>query len=106
MAFNKIKIRKGDKVVLLKGKDGGKSGKVIRVMSDKTLVVVENLNVFKKTVRPKRQGEKGQIVDRPFPIKVENVRLVCPSCSKATGIGYRVSKEIKERYCKKCEARI
>ena len=104
--IKKAKIKKGDKVILLKGKDRGKMGKVVRVMPSVSQLTVDGLNLFKKTIRATRQGERGQVVDKPFPLKIENVQLVCPSCNKATRVGSRVIKDRKERYCKKCEARI
>lgn len=101
----KPKIKKGDKVIVTKGKDRGKSGKVLRVMASEAKVVVEGLNLFKKTVRATRQGDKGQIVDTPAPIRIENAKLVCGSCNKPSRIGYRMKRDKKERYCKKCEAK-
>ncbi|MDP3953360.1 MAG: 50S ribosomal protein L24 [bacterium] len=102
----KTKIKKGDKVLLRKGKDAGKSGKVLRVIPDKYTVVVEGLNILKKNIRAKKQGEKGQIVSVPSPVRVENVSLVCPGCHKPTRIGTRMKGDKKERYCKKCKAKI
>ena len=106
MIAEKIKIKKGDKVVLLKGKDRGKSGRVIKVMPSESRLIVNGLNLLKKTVRATRQGERGQIVDKPFPLRIENVQLMCSSCNKATRVGNRIIKDGKERYCKKCEAKI
>lgn len=104
--IKKAKIKKGDKVILLKGKDKGKVGKVVKVVPSEFRVTIEGLNLFKKTVKATRQGEKGQVVDKPFPLKIENVQLVCPSCNKAARVGYRINKDKKERYCKKCGAKI
>jgi large subunit ribosomal protein L24 len=106
MAMERIKIKKGDKVVILKGKDKGKFGKVLWVMPSKSRLIVDGLNLLKKTIRAKRQGERGQVVDKPSPLRIENVQLVCPSCNKAARIGSRIVKDVKERYCKKCEIKI
>ncbi|MFH1694451.1 MAG: 50S ribosomal protein L24 [Patescibacteria group bacterium] len=106
MSKVKIKIQKGDKVLLLKGKDRGKSGKVLKVIPEKSRLVVDGLNLLKKTVRAKRGGEKGQLVDMPSPMRIENVQLICPSCNKATRISFRIKGDKKEKYCKKCEAKI
>ncbi|MDD5710542.1 MAG: 50S ribosomal protein L24 [Candidatus Colwellbacteria bacterium] len=105
-SVGKIKIKKGDKVIVLKGRDRGKIGKVVKVSPGNRKLTVDGLNLFKKTIRATRQGERGQVVDKPFPLEVANVQLVCPSCNKATRIGSRVIKDRKERYCKKCEAKI
>ncbi len=99
-------IVKGDKVMIVKGKDRGKSNKVIRAIPKDHLVVIEGLNMRKKTIRPKKQGEKGQVVEIPWPMKTNNVMLVCGSCGKATRVGARLNGETKERYCKKCNAKI
>jgi len=106
MSQIKLKIKKGDKVTMRKGKDRGKSGKVLRVLTDERRVVVEGLNLHKKNVRPKKQGEKGQIVDTPSAVRVDNVQLVCSGCNKPARIGYRIKGDKKERYCKKCESKI
>lgn len=101
-----MKIKKGDRVLILKGKDAGKSGKVIRVFASLGKVTIEGLNLSKKNVRPKRQGEKGQIVSAPTPIRVENVVFVCPSCGKSSKLGYRERDKVKSRICKKCQATV
>ena len=106
MATAKTKIKKGDKVILRKGKDAGKTGKVLRVIPADYRVVVEGLNVLKKNVRPKKQGEKGQIVSVPSPVRIDNVALVCSSCDKPSRVGVRMKGDKKERYCKRCEAKI
>ncbi|PIR97838.1 MAG: 50S ribosomal protein L24 [Candidatus Colwellbacteria bacterium CG10_big_fil_rev_8_21_14_0_10_42_22] len=100
-----MKIKKGDKVIVLKGKDSGKSGKVLRIMPEDSRLVIEGLNLLKKTVRAKKGGEKGQVIDTPSPINLANVQLICSSCNKATRVGYRIKGSKKERYCKKCEAK-
>lgn len=103
----KMKIRKGDTVELLAGKDSGKRGLVIEVMPEKGRVVVEGLNLRKKHVRPRKQGEKGQTVEFPGTVDVSNVGLVCGSCKKVTRVGVRVLKDgARERICKQCDAAI
>jgi len=101
-----MKIIKGDKVEVIKGKDRGKSGKVIRVVPKEKLLVIEGLNLRKKTIRPKKQDERGQVVDVPWPMKVENVMLVCGSCGKPTRVGHEEEKGEKVRICKKCKAKV
>lgn len=101
-----MRIKKGDTVKILTGKDKGKSGKVIKVSLKDGKVTVEGLNLYKKHVRPKRQGEKGEIVQVVRPINVSNVTLVCPHCNKATRVGHRYENDTKTRYCKKCENKL
>ena len=99
-----MNIKKGDKVLITKGKDRSKSGKVIKIFDEENKIVIDALNLVKKTVKAKKQGEKGQIITVPSPISVSNVKLICQSCNEPTKIGYRFIGEKKERYCKKCKA--
>ncbi|MFH1161869.1 MAG: 50S ribosomal protein L24 [Candidatus Jorgensenbacteria bacterium] len=101
-----MKIKKGDTVKVQKGKDRGKSGKVVHVNPVTGRVMVEGLNLVKKHVRPRRQGEKGEVVQVPRSVPVANVALVCPHCSAATRVGFRAEETRKVRYCKKCRAAI
>jgi len=101
-----MKLIKGDKIIVIKGKDRSKSDKIIKAMPKESMVVVESLNMRKKTIRPKKQGEKGQVVDVPWPMRADNVMLICPSCNKPTRIGHRIDSDKKVRYCKKCKAAI
>src|SRR3989344_3928314 len=97
-----MKIKKGDKIQIIKGRDRGKSGKITRALPSKLMVVVEGLNLRKKAVKPKRAGEKGRIVSVAWPMRVENVMIVCGACNKPTRVGYKD----KKRYCKKCKAAV
>lgn len=100
-----MNIKKGDKVIILKGKDRNKTGKVVDVSPKTGVLTVEGLNMFKKSLRPKREGEKGQVIAVPKPLKFENVMFVCSSCGKPARTGSKVNKDkTKERYCKKCNA--
>jgi len=104
---NKImKIRKGDNVKILSGKDRGKTGKVSRALPDGAKAFVEGLNIVKKHVRPRKQGEKGQRVSVPAAIDISNLMLVCPKCSKSSRIGYKLKDGSKFRICKKCGSEI
>jgi large subunit ribosomal protein L24 len=101
-----MKLKKGDNVQIMVGKDSGKQGKVSRIDARDGKIMVEGLNLFKKHQRPKKQGEKGEVVSIPRPIRVENVMLVCGSCAKPTKAGSKLENEVKSRYCKKCQATI
>jgi large subunit ribosomal protein L24 len=101
-----MKIRKGDQVKIITGKDKGKIGKVLRVFIPEKKITAENLNIVKKHNRPKREGEKGQRIEIPGKINVSNVMLVCPKCGKAARIGYRKTDAGKMRICKKCQSEI
>ena len=101
-----MRIKKGDTVQIIKGKDRGKIGKVMRVDLERARAVVEGLNLVKKHVRPRRQGEKGQLVEVPRPLHVSNVLLRCASCSKGVRVGMRGAGASRTRYCKSCDTTI
>jgi len=101
-----MRIKKGDQIQIIAGKDKGKSGKVLRVISEKFGIVVEGLNLAKKHMKPKKGGEKGQRIEIPMSLNISNVMLVCPKCGKLTRVGFKISKEEKSRICKKCNSEI
>lgn len=102
-----MKIHKGDNVKIISGNDKGKSGKVLTVLPTRSSVIIENLNMKKKHVRPARQGQKGELVRIPAPLRMSRVMVVCGSCAKPTRIGYSMDGSgAKQRACKKCKARI
>ncbi|HOK20612.1 MAG TPA: 50S ribosomal protein L24 [Candidatus Paceibacterota bacterium] len=98
-----LKIKKGDEVIILAGKDRGKKGKVIKVLPKRGAVVVEGLNLVKKHRHPKRQGEKGEIISVPRPIDVSKVAIWCSTCGRQTRVGYRFDGDKKLRICKRCQ---
>ena len=97
-------MRKGDNVKMLGGKDRGKTGKVSVTLPKENKIVVEGLNLIKKHVRARKQGQKGQIISKERAVPVSSVALVCKLCGKQTRIGYKVIGENKVRICKKCGA--
>jgi len=101
-----MKIRKGDKVMMMTGRDSAKSGKVLSVNGKNGTVVVEGLNMFKKSMRPRKQNEKGQIISVPQSIRMSRINIICSSCGKPTRIGYKLESKSKIRICKKCNASI
>lgn len=101
-----MKIKKGDNIKMLSGKDRGKTGKVLRVMPVTKKALIEGLNLVKKHVRPRKQGEKGQRVSVPAAIDLSNLMLICPKCSKPTRVGYKPGEKNKFRICKKCKSEI
>jgi len=101
-----MKIHKGDTVKIITGKDRGKTGKVIKADLKSRKLIVEGVNLYKKHMRPKRQGEKGEVVQISRPMEVSNLMAVCPSCKQPTRIGFRFEENNKFRYCKKCQNRI
>ncbi len=99
-----MKIRKGDNVKVISGKDRGKKGVVLRAMPTTGKIVIEGLNMYKKHSRPQKQGEKGQLVDVVRPFSAAKVMLICPSCKEPTRVGSRMEGTRKARYCKKCKS--
>jgi large subunit ribosomal protein L24 len=99
-----MKLKKGDTVKIISGKDRGKTGKITHALIEKNKIVVEGINIRKKHMRPKKQGQKGQTIQMPMPIDVSNVMIVCPACSKITRIGAKTAGNKKVRVCKKCGA--
>jgi len=102
-----MKIIKGDKIKVVSGKDKGKIASVARVLSSINKIVAEDVNMLKKHMRAKKEGQKGQIVRIAMPFDISNVMLVCPKCSKATRVGRKILVSGKSvRVCKKCQAEI
>lgn len=100
-------IRKGDLVKILAGRDRGKTGKVLTVLTKKGRAVVEGRNIFVRHQRPRRTGQKGQKIQVPMPIHLSNLMLICPHCGKPTRSGDMIDEEgFKTRICKKCQRRI
>lgn len=101
-----MKIKKGDNVLILKGKDRGKTGKVSHVFLKERKIIVEGINLATKHVKPKRQGQKGEKIHIATPIPVSNIKLICPNCLRAARVGFSVSGAKKQRVCKKCKKTI
>lgn len=100
----KMTIKTGDNVLVIAGKDKGKTGKVTAVNADANKVLVENVNIVSKHQKPKSQQDKGGIFKRPAPIEASNVQVVCPTCGKATRVAHSEVDGKKVRICKKCNA--
>ncbi len=108
-----MKIKKGDNVVMLSGKDRGKKGKILSVSPRDHKVVVEGLNLIKRHTRPRQRGQRGQIISKERFVSASSVALVCSSCGKATRVGFQLiqpsggsGKAGKVRICKKCRAQV
>ncbi len=97
-----MKIKKGDTVQVIAGKDLGKVGEVTRVLVDSERVIVDGVNIAKRHQRATQATMQGGIIDKDMPVHVSNVALVCTSCGKHTRIGYRIEGDEKFRVCRKC----
>jgi len=97
----KTKLKKGDQVQIITGKDKGKKGRVLRIDRADGRVIVEGLNMVKKTQRPKNQNDKGGIIEIEAAIQASNVQVICKKCGP-TRVGFAVDGDTKTRVCRKC----
>ncbi len=103
----KVKVKKGDRVEVIAGKDRGKVGKVLRVFPAEGRLIVEKVNIIKKHSRPTQKNPQGGIVEMEAPLSVSNVMLLCPRCNKKTRVGKTVlANGTRVRICKKCGSEI
>lgn len=96
------RLKKGDTVIVLSGKDKGKKGKILKVLPDKGKVTVERVNVAKKHQRPTRNFQGG-IIEKPLPVYAAKVMLVCPRCNEPARVGGQIVEDRHRRVCKNCE---
>jgi len=97
-----MKIKKGDTVQVLSGNDKGKTGEVITVVPKEDKIIVKGINVRKKHVKPKKQGEEGGIISAECSIPACKVNVICSKCNKPVKVAYKVEEGKKVRVCKKC----
>ncbi len=97
-------VKKGDTVLVITGKDEGKTGKVVEVFPKDNRVLVEGVNIVTKHQKARKQDEKSAIVKKEAPINASNVMVVCPVCGKATRVAHKEIDGKKSRTCKKCAA--
>jgi large subunit ribosomal protein L24 len=98
------KIRKGDTVVAIKGKDRGKRGRVLSLLGDQKKALVEGINLFKKHRRRTQQDQQGGIVSIERPLAISNLMLVCKQCNRPTRVGILIAADKgKQRFCRLCK---
>lgn len=102
----KTDAKKDDLVIMLAGKDKGKKGKVLKIDRRSGRALIDGLNLIKKHQRPRKQGEKGEIISLPGSVDFSNFSLFCQSCNKGVRTGYRLEGDEKIRICKKCQSAI
>ena len=101
-----MKIRKGDTVKVLSGNDKEKTGEVLEVIPKTEKIIVKGVNVKKKHVKARKQGEESGIISVECAIHSSKVNVVCPKCGKAVKVGYKIEKDEKVRVCRKCGAKL
>lgn len=99
-----MKIRKGDKVKIIAGKDKNRQGKVEKVYRKQNKVLILGINIYKKHIKKSEKFPQGGVVEIPRPIDVSKVMLICPHCGKTTRVEFVVEKNKKKRRCKKCQS--
>ena len=99
-----MKIKKNDTVLVIAGKDAGKTAKVLVAMPKANKVVVDGVNVQKRHTKARNTNQTSEIKQQSGPIDASNVMVVCPTCGKATRVGYKAEGDKKVRVCKKCAA--
>ncbi len=98
-----LKIRKGDEVQVIAGKDRGKRGRVQEVSPASMTVIVAGINVAKRHTKPNpSKNNKGGIIEQPMPMSLGKVMVICPHCGKPTRVAHRSDEDTKERICKRC----
>ena len=101
--MRQVHVRRGDTVAIIAGRERGKRGKVLRVLTEKGRVVVEHVNMTKKHQRPTQKLRQGGIIERESPLALSNVLVVCGRCDKAARSGIKVLADGRKlRVCKRC----
>ena len=100
----KLSVKKGDNVLVIAGKDAGKTGEILEVNREAGRVVVAGVNIQAHHNKPKSKDDKGGIIKTEGPIDASNVQVVCPVCKKAVRVAHRIEDGKNVRFCKKCNA--
>jgi len=98
-----LKLKKGDEVEVLIGKDKGRKGKIEQILASEGLVIVGGVNIYKRHKKTMSLNKPGGIIEVAKPLAVSKVALVCPHCGKKTKVGIKVAGSSKQRFCKKCK---
>lgn len=101
-----MKLRKGDEVKVVIGKDKGKTGKIEKVFSKENKLLIQNINAYKRHLKARSQSEPSEIKTLVKPLSMSNVRLICPKCHLPTRVGYLTKGDKKQRICRKCKGEI
>ena len=104
--MNNLNVKNGDKVMIISGRDKGKSGKVVSVSAKENKVIVEGANMVTKHVKPRQAGQMGGRVEAEGAIYASKVMLVCPKCDKPTRVAHKIEDGKKIRVCKHCGAEL
>lgn len=98
-----MKLKKGDEVKIVRGKDKGKNGKIEKVFPVLKKVAIANVNLYKRHMKARSQNQPSEILTLTKPLAMANVKIVCPKCKLPTRIGFKITKGEKERICRRCK---
>ncbi len=101
-----MKLVKNDEVIITKGKDKRKRGKIDKVFTKENMILVPGVNLYKRHYKSKVQNKPSEIIEITKPFPVGNVALICPKCKKPTRVGYKMDNKEKVRFCRKCNKKI
>lgn len=101
-----MKLKKGDNIIVITGKDKGKKGKIVRVLAQDNKIIVEGINMMKKHQRPKKSGEKGSMISVSMPLNASNVQILDPKTNKQSRIGSKIIGDKKVRISRKSNQEI
>jgi large subunit ribosomal protein L24 len=96
------RLRKDDTVMVIAGRERGKTGKVLRVLAEQDRVLIERVNIVKKHAKPRGMQQPGGIVEREAAVHASNVVLICGRCNKPTRVGHRRVEDQTQRVCRRC----
>jgi len=101
-----MKFKKGDQIIVTRGKDRGRKGKIEKILPKVGKVIIPGVNIYKRHLKPQGQNKPGGIIDKVMPLAITNVALFCSKCNSKTRIGFQLSKGGKVRICKKCKTTV
>lgn len=101
-----MKLKTGDLIYVIAGKDKGKKGTITRVLPEAGRIAVAGVNAYKKHVKPSTKNPKGGIITLYRPLNASNAMIMCSNCNKPTRIGYTVENGTKTRVCRKCHVEL
>lgn len=101
-----MKLKKGDEVKIVAGKDKGKIGKIGMVFSKEHKILIPNINEYKRHLKGNAYGQRAEIATIVKPLPVANVMFLCPKCHQTARVGYEMGRDTKERICKKCKSSV
>jgi len=101
-----MKLKKGDNVRVIKGKDKGKTGKIEKIFPKLKKVLIANVNLYKRHLKARSQKQPSEIVTLTKPLSESNVSFICPKCKKQSRIGFKIQNKVKSRICTKCKSEV